>query len=138
MADRISKKQRSKNMAAVKNKDTKPEITVRSHLHRQGFRYRLHDKNLPGKPDIILKKHKTVVFVHGCFWHGHKCKKGTIPSTNIEFWAEKIGKNIVRDKNIEEKLINLDWKVITIWECDLQIKNREKTFSKLVQEIRRS
>ncbi|MAF97000.1 MAG: very short patch repair endonuclease [Micavibrio sp.] len=119
MADRISKEQRSRNMAAVKNKNTKPEIKVRSHLHKHGFRFRLHDKNLPGKPDIILKKYKTVIFIHGCFWHGHNCKKGKLPATNTAFWKEKIGKNVNRDKKATQALQEQGWKVLTVWECEI-------------------
>lgn len=105
-------------MAAVKSKDTKPELAVRKYLHNLGFRYRLHNKLLPGKPDLVLAKRNTAIFVHGCFWHGHEgCKDFRIPKTRSEWWAEKIGKNIARDQLNRGKLIELGWEVETIWEC---------------------
>lgn len=130
--DRISKSRRSANMACIKGKNTKPELIVRSLLHRLGLRFRLHKKDLPGKPDIVLSKWNTVIFVHGCFWHGHiGCKGASIPKTNTEFWVNKIKKNIERDLIAEEKLRLAGWRVLIVWEC--QIKNN-KILSKNISE----
>lgn len=119
MADRVTKEQRSKNMAAVKAKDTKPEKIVRSFLHAHGFRYSLFSKKIPGKPDMVLRKYKTLIFVNGCFWHGHDCKKGTLPKTNPEFWKEKIDGNKERDRKNKIELKKLGWNVIIVWECQI-------------------
>lgn len=121
MADVHTKKQRSYNMSRIRSKNTKPELIVRSWLHKQGYRFRLHDKTLPGKPDIVLKKYKTVIFVNGCFWHGHKnCKYYVVPKTRTKWWLEKINGNIARDKKYQRELKKLGWKVINIWECRIQ------------------
>ncbi len=121
MADVHSKETRSFNMSRIKGKDTKPEMLVRKYLHAQGFRFRLHVKDLPGKPDIVLPKYKTVIFVHGCFWHGHKgCKYFVVPKTRTERWLYKINGNIERDKKAFKELKKLGWKVIEVWECDLK------------------
>ena len=117
--DRLSKEQRSRNMAAVRGKDTKPELRVRSAVHRQGFRYSLHRRDLPGKPDLVLPKYNTVIFVHGCFWHGHDCAKGKPPATNKEFWEEKLSGNIERDQRNREALSKSGWNVFVIWECEI-------------------
>jgi DNA mismatch endonuclease (patch repair protein) len=119
MIDRISKKQRSANMSAVKNKNTSPELEVRSKVFAQGFRFRLHTKKLPGSPDLVFHRYKVAVFVHGCFWHGHNCKKGKRPVSNQGFWDQKIDINIARDKAAESALTAQKWKVVTIWGCDL-------------------
>jgi DNA mismatch endonuclease (patch repair protein) len=123
-------------MSQIKGKNTKPEIIVRKHLFAEGFRYRLHDKSLPGNPDIILKKFKTVVFVNGCFWHGHhSCKYFKIPKTRTEWWTEKINKNIDNDTIAMTRLEGLGWNVIVVWECDL--KNRTvETLDYLVKSLR--
>lgn len=125
-------------MASIKNKNTKPEIQIRKALFNKGFRYRINDKRLPGSPDIVLPKYKTVVFVHGCYWHGHKnCSKAIIPSTNKDFWNEKIEKNRFRDKKVQDMLIINGWNVLVIWEC--QLKNQElfkKTLEILISEIK--
>lgn len=119
MVDTVSREKRSEVMALVKQKDTKPELRVRRYLHANGLRYSLHRKDLPGKPDIVLSKYKVVVFVHGCFWHGHKsCKLGRIPKSNVEFWNNKIEGNARRDLENKAKLMTLGWKVIVIWECE--------------------
>ena len=111
--------QRSKNMSAIKSKNTKPEIKVRQILHSMGYRFRLHSKNLPGSPDIILPKYKTVIFVHGCFWHRHEnCKYASTPKTRKEFWNKKFITNIERDLQIQEKIKNTDWRSVVIWECE--------------------
>ncbi len=110
---------RSKNMAAIKSKNTKPEITVRKLLHSMGYRFRLHRKDLPGKPDIVLPKYKIALFVHGCFWHRHEgCKYSTIPKTRTEFWIEKFRDNVERDKLNQAKLISMGWTPLIVWECE--------------------
>lgn len=129
-------KTRSYNMSRVKGKDTKPEEIVRKYLFSQGFRYRKNDKRLPGKPDIVLPKYKTVIFVNGCFWHKHEgCKYFVWPKSNSEFWKEKIESNIVRDKKQYEELQNAGWHVIIVWECELKKKQRMDTLERLVTEI---
>ena len=116
--DKVSE-QRSRNMSAIKSKNTKPEIAVRKLLHSMGYRFRLHRKDLPGSPDIVLPKYKIVIFVHGCFWHRHKdCKYSTTPKTRREFWENKFKANLKRDLEIQEKIKNLDWRSIVIWECE--------------------
>ena len=123
--DRISPEERSRIMSHIRSKDTKPEKRLRSLLHRLGFRFRLHRKDLPGTPDIVLPKYRTVIFVHGCFWQQHPgCKKATLPRSNVEFWKNKLEKNIERDKEVEKKLIETGWNVIVIWECEIK-----KTYS---------
>lgn len=129
-------KTRSYNMSRVKGKDTKPEEIVRKYLFSQGFRYRKNDKRLPGKPDIVLPKYKTVIFINGCFWHKHEgCKYFVWPKSNSEFWKEKIESNIVRDKKQYEELKNAGWHVIIVWECELKKKQRMDTLERLVTEI---
>jgi len=118
-------------MSHISGKDTKPEILVRSLLHRMGYRFRLHKKNMPGKPDIVLPKHKKVIFVHGCFWHGHKnCPRSKRPSTNVKFWNKKIDGNIERDKKNIKSLEYLGWKTLIIWTCE--IKNEDALKHKLI------
>ena len=124
-------------MSHVRGKDTKPEVMVRQFLFAQGFRYRLYRKDLPGKPDIVLPKYKTVIFINGCFWHGHSgCKYATIPEANHDFWLAKISGNIERDKTNYAKLYELGWKVIEIWQCELKPKFREQTLNNLLTELR--
>ena len=119
--DKISPEQRSRNMAQVKGKDTKPEKLVRSILHGMGYRFRLYSKLLPGKPDIVLPKYKAVVFVHGCFWHGHDgCKRATIPETRPEFWHDKITGNKERDSRNIAALENLGYRCLVVWQCELK------------------
>jgi len=118
--DRLTKERRSWNMRQVRSKNTKPEIAVRSLLHRLGFRFRLHPSNLPGKPDIVLPKHKTAVFVHGCFWHRHpNCPDATTPKTRTEFWLGKFAENVSRDKRKQKELHDQGWKVFIVWECEI-------------------
>lgn len=116
--DKFPREKRSQIMASVKNKNTKPEVLVRSMLHKAGFRFRLFHKDLPGSPDIVLPKFNMIIFVHGCFWHGHKCPKGRRPASNRKFWNKKLDKNIKRDKNNLSALKALGWKVKVIWECE--------------------
>lgn len=119
MADVHDKATRSYNMSRIRSKDTKPEMIVRKFLFSQGFRYRLHDKKLPGKPDIVLPKYKTVIFVNGCFWHGHKgCKRSSNPKSNQKYWGAKILGNIKRDINNKKRLMKSGWMEISIWECE--------------------
>lgn len=121
MTEKLTTKQRSWNMSRVRSVDTKPEKIVRSWLHINGWRFRLHDKALPGSPDIVMKKYGTVIFIHGCFWHSHQgCKRATIPKTNREFWGKKLKGNVERDKKAREQLSRLGWKVIVIWECEVK------------------
>ena len=116
-------------MSKISGTETKPEILVRKYLFSKGFRYRKNDKRLPGKPDIVLPKYKTVIFIQGCFWHGHYCKAGKLPETNKEFWESKIDSSIERDKKNQRELKKLGWKVIVIWQCEL--KNKELRAKKL-------
>jgi DNA mismatch endonuclease, patch repair protein len=117
MADIYSRRRRSQIMGRIVSKDTLPEIKVRKVLHRMGYRFRIHRKDLPGKPDIVLPKWRIVVFVHGCFWHGHDCCEGHIPKTNLSYWAPKLDRNRKRDVENAESLGNLGWKRIVVWEC---------------------
>ena len=120
MVDQITKEHRSWNMSRIRDRDTQPEIQVRSLLHRLGYRFRLRRTDLPGKPDIVLPKYGTVVFVHGCFWHRHRnCKFAYTPKSRTEFWATKFARNVERDLEVQRTLRNLGWKVIVVWGCDL-------------------
>lgn len=126
--DVFSREKRSQIMSRVSGKNTKPEIAVRSLLHNLGFRFRLHRTDLPGKPDITLSKHKKIIFVHGCFWHGHAdCLRSKRPTTNEEFWRKKLDKNIERDKATVSALKQLGWDVLTVWACEVNDINKLKT-----------
>ena len=139
MPDIMTPQQRHLCMSHIRSKDTKPEQLVRQALWHKGFRYRLHVKDLPGKPDIVLPKYKTAIFVNGCFWHGHKgCKDFVIPKSNTSFWLEKIGKNKNRDEQNITALISAGWIVITIWECELKKSVIEATLSELLQTLTKS
>jgi DNA mismatch endonuclease (patch repair protein) len=123
-------------MSQIKGKNTKPEIMVRKFLHANGFRFRLYDKKLPGKPDIVLKRLNTVIFVHGCFWHGHKgCKYFIVPETRTQWWIDKINRNREKDKESMNKLKELGWKIIVIWECKLKHGKRMRTLKKLIRDL---
>lgn len=137
MADVMTPEQRSRCMAAVKGKDTKPEMIVRKYLFSRGMRFRVQVRKLPGTPDIVLPKYKTVIFVNGCFWHGHEgCKYFRLSKSNIEFWKEKIERNIERDRESMQALLDLGWKIIRVWECELRNKaNRENTLNKIYKSI---
>lgn len=118
MTDVHSPQQRSFNMSRIRSQDTKPELIVRRIVHRLGYRFRLHQRSLPGTPDIVLASHRKVIFVHGCFWHQHRCRQGKVtPATNAEFWAVKRGANVSRDRRNQLALKNEGWKVLVIWEC---------------------
>ncbi len=129
-ANHLISASRSKNMSAIKSKNTKPEVEVRKLLHSMGFRFRLHKKDLPGSPDIVLPKYKTLIYVHGCFWHRHQnCKYASNPKTRVEFWNKKFKDNIERDIKVRKELENLEWNYLIIWEC--QIKNKTYLQEKL-------
>lgn len=132
MSDHLTIEQRHKNMAAVKSKDTKPEMVVRKYLWSRGFRYRVNNPRLPGHPDIVLRKYHTCIFVNGCFWHGHEgCKYFRMPKTNTEFWERKISRNRERDREEQKLLARMGWHCITVWECELKGERREKTLESL-------
>ena len=136
MADVHTPEQRSYNMSRIHSKNTKPEELVRKFLFSQGFRYRKNDAKLPGKPDIVLPKYKAVIFVNGCFWHGHEgCRYFAWPKNNAEFWKEKITGNIQRDKHNHQLLANQGWRVIEIWECQLMKSVVDNTLQNLVLQI---
>ncbi len=120
----------------IKGKNTKPEMLVRKFLYANGYRYKLHDKSLPGKPDIVLPKYKTVIFVHGCYWHGHKnCKYFVVPKTRTEWWLNKINGNIANDEKAAKALKKEGWKIITIWECHLKSSKIAKTLNALLKKL---
>ena len=136
MTDVHNKKTRSYNMSMIRSKDTKPEIIVRKFLFGNGFRYKLHDKMLPGKPDLVFPKYKTVVFIHGCFWHGHEgCKYFVVPKTRKKWWLEKINRNKQLDTENFRKLKKLGWKILTVFECKLKPVNEEKTLNQLATRL---
>lgn len=136
MADTISAERRSWNMSRIRGRDTAPEKRLRSLLHRAGFRFRLYSKDLPGKPDIVLPKYRTVVFVHGCFWHRHEgCRSTTTPSTRTEFWQAKFDGNVERDNRNKVELEAAGWTVIIVWECDLKA-DADRIVRQLSTEIR--
>lgn len=124
--DRLTKEQRRRNMAAVRGKNTKPEKAVRAAVHRAGFRFSLHRNDLPGKPDVVLPKYRAVIFIHGCFWHGHDCPRGKRPATRKVFWNEKLARNKVRDARNNEELKSKGWRVFVIWECNLERGTNQK------------
>jgi DNA mismatch endonuclease (patch repair protein) len=132
MADTFTHENRSRLMSRVKGRDTKPEKLVRSLLHAMGYRFRLHRKDLPGKPDIVLPKHKKVIFVHGCFWHGHlDCSRAARPASNREFWDRKIDGNIARDRKAKEELSAMGWEMLIVWTCQMKKRNLEELIEKL-------
>ncbi len=136
MADVHTIQQRSYNMSRIKGKDTKPEMLVRKFLFANGFRYKLHDKKLPAKPDIVLPKYKTIIFVHGCFWHGHSnCKYFTVPKTRTDWWLNKINGNKANDAKAIKALQKDGWKIITVWECKLKPAKVEKALSALLKKL---
>ncbi|MCD8206745.1 MAG: very short patch repair endonuclease [Bacteroidales bacterium] len=135
--DKFTKEQRHNCMSAIRSKDTKPEMLVRKYLFSKGFRYRLHHNKLPGHPDLVLKKYRAVIFINGCFWHGHEdCKYSKIPKTNTEFWEAKIRRNQARDRADRQTLAQMGWHSITIWECLLKPNLREQTLESVVAGLR--
>jgi DNA mismatch endonuclease (patch repair protein) len=139
MADKHSKEVRSYNMSRIRSKNTGPEMLVRKCLFANGFRYRVHDKSLPGTPDIVLRKYNTIIFINGCFWHGHsKCKYFKIPATRTEWWAQKINRNREKDKESITKLKKLKWNIVVIYECQLKKNKFELTLEKLVDQLMRA
>ena len=135
MSDSLTVERRSWNMSRIRGKDTKIEVAVRQYLFSKGFRFRKNDKRYPGKPDVVLPKYKTVIFVNGCFWHQHEgCKNATMPKTRTDFWKEKLGRNVENDKKNIQTLQSMGWKVITLWECELE-KNFDGRMSALITEL---
>lgn len=133
MPDRLTPSQRHYNMSRIRGKDTKPEMLVRKYLWRHGFRYRLHCRNLPGRPDIVLAKYRTCIFINGCFWHGHEgCRYFVMPKTRVEFWQTKIQRNRIRDKEVIHKLAEMGWHCITVWECQLKAAVREENLRSIL------
>ena len=120
VADVLTVEQRRLNMSRIRGRDTKPEMFIRQGLHARGLRYRLQDRRLPGRPDLVFPRHKAVILVHGCFWHGHNCSMFRLPSTRLEFWEAKITANRTRDAKTHRALLELGWRVLTIWECSLK------------------
>ncbi|MCQ2318928.1 MAG: very short patch repair endonuclease [Bacteroidales bacterium] len=138
MPDRLTPEQRHKNMSSIHSRNTKPEILVRQYLWSHGYRYRLNSKKLPGKPDIVLAKYKTCIFINGCFWHGHDgCRYYTVPKSNTEFWVNKVARNRQRDGQVRQKLEIMGWHCITIWECELKKEKRKQTLESLLDMLSR-
>lgn len=131
MPDIFAPEKRHEIMQNVKTKNTAPEIKLRSLLHKNGFRFRVNRKDLPGKPDIVLPKYRAVIFVHGCFWHGHDCPRGQRPQTNADFWNQKIDRNVIRDKSDVSLLESLGWRVLIVWECEIKKKNEALLLSRV-------
>lgn len=133
--DSLTPERRSALMKRVKRADTKPELTLRKALHKLGFRYVIGDKRLPGTPDLVFPKYKAAVFVHGCFWHGHDCRQGRAPSSNVSYWVPKIDANRARDARKEQAARDLGWRVFTVWECELKVARQEETIRALASQI---
>ena len=139
MSDIISPEQRHRNMAAIHSASTKPELRLRKTLWHSGFRYKVNDKRLPGSPDIVLPKYRTVIFVHGCFWHGHNgCRSYTVPKTNTEFWTAKVARNRERDQQVWRQLEAKGWSVVIVWECELKKAVVGDTVSRVEEQIRKN
>ena len=138
MADTKTPAERSENMSRIRSTNTKPEEIVRKYLFRHGFRYRKNDKRYPGKPDIVLPKYRTIIFVNGCFWHMHGCSRSRLPRSNQKYWKPKIERNIQRDAENQQKLEVDGWKVIVVWECELKKRIAEERLSRLCDEIRKN
>ncbi|MCR5085727.1 MAG: very short patch repair endonuclease [Succinivibrionaceae bacterium] len=132
----MTPEQRSHIMSCIHSNDTKPEVLVRSYLFRLGFRFRKHDRRLPGKPDVVLPRYRTVIFINGCFWHAHEgCANYRLPRTNTEWWRQKLARNVARDQSHREELTRQGWHVITIWECELTRARRAETLAGLARRI---
>lgn len=136
MADTKTPAERSENMSRIRSTNTKPEEIVRKYLFSHGFRYRKNDKRYPGKPDIVLPKYRTIIFVNGCFWHMHGCSRSRLPRSNQEYWKPKIERNIARDSESKQKLEADGWKVIVVWECELRKRIVEERLTRLCEEIK--
>jgi DNA mismatch endonuclease (patch repair protein) len=139
MTDVHDSQTRSRNMAAIRNSNTIPELRVRQELHRRGFRYSLKNKSLPGKPDVVLSKYRVAVFVHGCFWHRHNCNYFKLPKTNTEFWKNKISANVKRDTDVIRQITDIGYRLLVIWECIFKGKNKERLdslFERIILWIR--
>ena len=138
MSDSLSPEKRSWNMSQIRGQDTKIEILVRRFLFSKGFRFRKNDKRYPGKPDVVLPKYKTVIFINGCFWHRHEgCKDATVPKTRTDFWISKLNKNVENDRKNRETLVTMGWRVITLWECELESQFElcmERTINQILEE----
>lgn len=140
MADVLTQEQRRFNMSRIRGANTKPELAVRSALHGMGYRFRLHDRKLPGRPDIVLRRHRTVIFVNGCFWHGHGCRFSKMPATRSDFWGSKIARTKMRDSTVVEQLLSLGWNVVIVWECAVRgrrAETRQKTWKAMVKSLTR-
>ena len=136
MADVFTKEKRSEIMSKIRSGNTKPEMIVRRHLHKNGFRYAIHSKKLPGSPDIVLVSRKIAIFINGCFWHGHKdCFYSKLPISNADFWRNKISTNVLRDAKNHKLIRGLGYKVLTVWQCQLKGKVRDRTLRELVRKI---
>ena len=136
MADTKTPAERSENMSRIRSTNTKPEEIVRKYLFSHGFRYRKNDKRYPGKPDIVLSKYRTIIFVNGCFWHMHGCSRSRLPKSNQEYWKPKIERNLERDADIKKRLESEGWRVIIVWECELKKKIADERLSRLCEQIK--
>ena len=136
MSDTMTSAQRSYNMSRIRSRNTSPERAVRHALWHKGYRYRLNDRRLPGSPDLVLPKYRAVIFINGCFWHGHRgCTKHTVPKTNEQFWRDKVARNIARDELNAQRLDTLAWTVITVWECELTKKKLDATITRIEADL---
>lgn len=138
LADIVSPEVRSRMMAGIKSKNTKPEMLLRRALHKRGFRFRLHHRSLPGRPDVVMQKYKTVIFVHGCFWHGHDCRGFKWPKTREQFWRSKIEANQMRDAEVQKRISVLGWNIEVVWECQLRVPSQhmDAAVDRLAEKIR--
>ncbi len=133
--DKVDKETRSKMMSGIRGKNTRPEIIIRKKLHAKGFRYRICDKSVFGKPDLVLRKYNAVIFIHGCFWHGHDCHLFKVPSTNTDFWVDKINTNKERDKKVIDQLKKKNWRICIIWECAIKGKKQLEQIDSKIDQI---
>ena len=137
MVDIVSPEVRSRMMSGIRGKDTQPEMRIRRLLHGRGFRYRLHDRDLPGAPDLVLTRYRVAIFVHGCYWHRHPgCPYATTPTSRVEFWQRKFDQNVARDRNVIDQLLEADWRVIVVWECGLRGAKFEEELDWIADTIR--
>lgn len=137
MVDVVTQAVRSRMMSSIRGRDTRPEMVVRHYLHQRGFRYRLHDRSLPGAPDLVFPRYKVVIFVHGCFWHRHaRCRLAATPVNNAEFWLKKLSGNTERDQRNEQKLLRDGWRIIVIWECGIRLLGKGENLDWLPKRIK--